>query len=143
MYPPDEISSLLATQPTSSLNLIHHNYIGHFQSLEDVINAIDCLSFADMIMNEWRSDLSADLGVNLAVRGVMTANTNPVTGKWMPIRSAKNQQPNLDYEKERKIYEISSLISSNNYACDYRTYTRVIPQIEKADASNPDETVIE
>lgn len=93
IHSPDEIASLLATQPTTSLNLIHHNYIGHFQYLEDVISAIDCLSYADMIMNEWRSDLSAEMGMNLSVRGVMSSNSQPVTGKWMPIRSsAKNQQ---------------------------------------------------
>lgn len=92
LHSPDEISSLLATQPTTSLNLIHHNYIGHFQLLEDIIAAIDCLSLADMILNEWRSDLSAELGLNLAIRGVMTSNTNPVTGRWMPIKSGKNQQ---------------------------------------------------
>lgn len=88
---PNNISSLLATQPTTSLNLIHHNYIGHFQVLEEIVNAIDCLSHADVILNEWRSDLAAEIGVNLAVRGIMTANDHPVTGRWMPIKSAKTQ----------------------------------------------------
>lgn len=87
---PNDISSLLVTQPTTSLNLIHHNYIGHFQNLEDIVNGIDCLSNSDVILNEWRSDLSAELGMNLAVRGMMTSNENPVTGRWMPIKSAKN-----------------------------------------------------
>lgn len=89
---PDEIASLLASQPTTSLNLIHHNYIGHFQRLEEILDAIDCVSHADVILNEWRSDLCAELGTTLAVRGVMTANEHPVTGRWMPIKSAKNQQ---------------------------------------------------
>lgn len=87
---PNDISSLLATQPTTSLNLIHHNYIGHFQNLEEIVNGIDCLSDSDVILNEWRSDLSAELGMNLAVRGMMTSNENPITGRWMPIKSAKN-----------------------------------------------------
>lgn len=87
---PNNISSLLATQPATSLNLIHHNYIGHFQCLEEIVNAIDCLSYSDVILNEWRSDLSAELGLNLTVRGMMTSNDNPVTGRWMPIKSAKN-----------------------------------------------------
>lgn len=88
---PNNISSLLATQPTTSLNLIHHNYIGHFQCLEEIVNGIDSLSYSDIILNEWRSDLSAEIGMNLAVRGIMTSNDHPVTGRWMPIRSAKNQ----------------------------------------------------
>lgn len=92
VHSPDEISSLLATQPTTSLNLIHHNYIAHFQRLEDCLGAIDCLGHSDVILNEWRSDISAELGVGLAVRGVMTANEQPVTGRWMPIKSAKNQK---------------------------------------------------
>lgn len=92
LHSPDEISSLLATQPTTSLNLVHHNYIGHFQLLEDIIGAIDCLSCADTILNEWRSDLSVEIGLNLAIRGVMTCNTSPVSGRWMPIKSGKNQQ---------------------------------------------------
>lgn len=91
VHSPDEISSLLTTQPTTTLNLIHHNYIGHFQCLEESVEAIDCLSHSDVILNEWRSDVSADIGVNLTVRGVMVANEHPVTGRWMPIRSAKNQ----------------------------------------------------
>lgn len=89
---PNDISSLLATQPTTSLNLIHHNYIGHFQSLEDIVNGIDSLSYADIILNEWRSDLSAEIGINLAVRGIMTSNDHPVTGRWMPIRSIRIAQ---------------------------------------------------
>lgn len=88
---PNDISSLLATQPATSLNLIHHNYIGYFQSLEDIVNGIDCLSYSDIILNEWRSDFSAEIGMNLAVRGIMTSNDHPVAGRWMPIRSAKNQ----------------------------------------------------
>lgn len=92
VHSPDEISSLLASQPTTSLNLIHHNYIGHFQRLEEIIDAIDSLGYSDVILNEWRSDLSAEIGTDLAVRGVMTANEHPVTGRWMPIKSAKNHQ---------------------------------------------------
>lgn len=88
---PNDISSLLTSQPTTSLNLIHHNYIDRFQNLEEIVNAIDCLSYSDVILNEWRSDLSAELGINLTVRGMMTSNENPVTGRWMPIRGAKNQ----------------------------------------------------
>lgn len=88
---PNNISSLLATQPTISLNLIHHNYLGHFQCLEETCAAIDCLSCSDVILNEWRSDSSAEIGTNLAVRGIMATNDHPVTGRWMPIKSAKNQ----------------------------------------------------
>lgn len=75
----------------TSLSLIHHNYIGHFQSLEDIVDATDYLSHADVIFKEWRSGLSTDIGMNLAVRGIMTCNDHPVTGRWMPIKSAKNQ----------------------------------------------------
>lgn len=91
VHPPDQIASLLASQPSTTLNLIHHNYIGHFQRLEEAVDAIECLSHSDVILNEWRSDQSADIGVNLTVRGAMVANEHPVTGRWMPIRSAKNQ----------------------------------------------------
>lgn len=88
---PNNISSLLTTQPNTSLNLIHHNYIGHFQCLEDIVSAIDCLSYSDVILNEWRSDLSVEISINLAVRGVMATNDHPVTNRWMPIKSGKNQ----------------------------------------------------
>lgn len=96
MHSPDEIASLLATQPTTSINLIHHNYITHFQQLDEIIGAIDCISHADVMLNEWRSDMSAEMGIGLAVRGVMTANEHPVTGRWMPVRSAKNQMKTYD-----------------------------------------------
>lgn len=97
VHSPDEIASLLTSQPTTSINLIHHNYIGHFQWLEDIIDAIDCISHSDVMLNEWRSDLSTEIGVGLAVRGVMTANEHPVTGRWMPVRSAKNQIKTYDF----------------------------------------------
>lgn len=48
------------------------------------------------MLNDWRSDLCAEIGVGLAVRGVMTANEHPVSGRWMPIRSAKNQIKTYD-----------------------------------------------
>lgn len=91
LHSPDEIASLLSSQPMTSLNLIHHNYIGHFQHMEEIISAIDSLSHSDVMLKEWRSDLSAEIGVGLAVRGVMTANEHPVTGRWMPVRSCKNK----------------------------------------------------
>lgn len=52
--------------------------------------AIETMSSSDVIINEWRSDLSAEIALNLAVHGTMVSNEKPVTGRWMPIRSAKN-----------------------------------------------------
>ncbi|XP_055326402.1 cell cycle checkpoint protein RAD17-like [Sitodiplosis mosellana] len=141
LHSPDEITSLLTTQPTTSINLIHHNYITHFQRLEEIISAIDCISHSDVMLNEWRSDLCAEIGVGLAVRGVMTANENPVTGRWMPVRSAKNQLKTNEYDKERKDFGISLLVSSNNFACDYRTYIKLIPKVEATEALNTTEII--
>lgn len=45
---------------------------------------------SDVVLNEWRSDQSNDVGLNIAVRGVMISNEKPVSGRWMPIRSAKH-----------------------------------------------------
>lgn len=86
---PGEIASLLCSQPSSSINLIHNNYIGHFQQFDDIVKASDYLSTSDVVLNEWRSDQTNDIGLNIAVRGVMISNEKPVTGRWMPIRSAK------------------------------------------------------
>lgn len=90
LHSPDEITSLLCSQPSSSINLIHNNYIGHFQQFDDIVKAVEYLSSSDIIMNEWRSDQSHDMGLNVAVRGMMVSNEKPVTGRWMPIRSSKN-----------------------------------------------------
>ncbi|XP_031625363.1 cell cycle checkpoint protein RAD17 [Contarinia nasturtii] len=135
IHSPNEIASTLTSQPMTSLNLIHHNYVTHFQRLEEIIEAIDCIGCCDIMLNEWRSDLSAEIGVDLAVRGVMTANEHPVTGRWMPVRSAKNQIKSTEYEKERREFGIPTLVTSNNFACDYRTYIKLIPKKEKTDES--------
>lgn len=90
LHSPDEIGSLLCSQPSSSINLIHNNYIGHFQQFEDIVEAVEYLSSSDIIMNEWRSDQSHEIALNVAVRGMMVSNEKPVTGRWMPIRSTKN-----------------------------------------------------
>lgn len=89
VHSPDEISSLLTSQPSTSFSLIHNNYVSHYQQFDDVVQAADYLSISDIILNEWRSGQSNEIGVNLAVRGIMISNEKPVSGRWMPIRSNK------------------------------------------------------
>lgn len=52
--PPETIIAVLTTQPLTNLNLIHANYSGHFQDIDDVASAADILSEAEVILNEWR-----------------------------------------------------------------------------------------
>lgn len=83
------------------MGLIHHNYVSHFQRLDDILGAVELLSCSDVIMNEWRSDMSAEIAMNLAVRGVMVSNEMPVTGRWMPIRSGKNLLKSYGTKKQK------------------------------------------
>lgn len=39
-------------------------------------------------------------------------------------------------EKERKDFGIPMLVTSNNFACDYRTYIKLIPKVEKISELN-------
>lgn len=101
-------------------------------------------------MNEWRSDMSAEIAMNLTVRGVMVSNEMPVTGRWMPIRSGKNFLKSygmkillqiivselkfifvtfrtVDADGDRRKYGISMMVSPNVLACDYRDYAKYIP----------------
>lgn len=114
VHSPELIASQFSTQPMNMLTLIHTNYLCHFHDIEDIVRASDSLSLSDDVLNEWRvgrdetflyyssdlwwkfiqlqEDLSSEIGINLAVRGIMVWNQKPVTGRWMPIRSAKVQK---------------------------------------------------
>lgn len=54
VHSPEEIASNFSTQPSNIITLIHTNYMGHFQNIDDVIRASDNLSRADIILNEYR-----------------------------------------------------------------------------------------
>lgn len=58
-HSPEVIASNFSTQPSTNLSLMHSNYMGHFQSIDDVVNAADILSRTDVVLKEYRvRDLS-------------------------------------------------------------------------------------
>lgn len=177
-HSPEAIASTFTTQPSTNLSLMHSNYVGHFQSIDDVVNASDILSQTDIVLNEWRvsysvikfycprnveksflfysqSDLLPEVAMTMAVRGIMVTNEHPVTGRWMPVRSAKynskewvSNEPlffvlfsssviycrNYDCTKECKTLGIESFTSSKTFALDYRHFGKII-QSKKTDWS--------
>lgn len=88
-HSPESIASTFTTQPTVNLALMHTNYVGHFRTIEEIVAAADILTRTDMVLHEWRSDLLPEVAMTMAVRGIMVYNEHPVTGRWMPIKSAK------------------------------------------------------
>ncbi|XP_055911679.1 cell cycle checkpoint protein RAD17 [Eupeodes corollae] len=123
LHSPEDIASSFSTEPRNFTNFVHTNFLGHFADIENVLPAIDALSVCDNILSEYREDTLGLIGLNVAVRGVMVSNRNPVTG-WMPIRGPKR----IEIEKTAELTSLglNQITSSHLLASDYRSYVRVI-----------------
>lgn len=53
-HSPEAIAGTFTTQPSINLSLMHSNYMGHFQSIDEVVKASDILSRTDIVLSEWR-----------------------------------------------------------------------------------------
>lgn len=123
LHSPEDIASAFSTEPKNFSSFVHANYLGHFADIENVVSAIDALSISDDILSEYREDSLGLVGLNVALRGVMVSNKNPVSG-WMPVKGPKR----LEIEKSSELgaLNLKQTISSHLWASDYRSYVRVI-----------------
>lgn len=89
-YNPEEILQQARANPSPFLAFLHHNYPEFFGDIDDVANALECLSDADSLMSWMQDDLSrntlGECAASMVTRGFLYYNRNPIQKGWRPIR---------------------------------------------------------
>lgn len=67
----------------------------------------------------------SEIGLTLAIRGVMVSNENPAPG-WIPVKGKKKLSETTHLEQMSKCGLSSLSVSSNVWASDYRTLVQII-----------------
>ncbi|XP_058835626.1 cell cycle checkpoint protein RAD17 isoform X2 [Topomyia yanbarensis] len=127
-HSPEDLTDAFTSQPGSMISLIHSNYVLRFTDIEDIKEAADALSLSDVIMSEYREDLLASYGLNIAVRGTMVHNRK-TAGGWQQIRKKKvYSKPSVtSHEGQLKKYGLeTSSISAGLFKTDYKRYLDII-----------------
>ncbi|EDW97551.1 cell cycle checkpoint protein RAD17 [Drosophila yakuba] len=127
LHSPEEITEAFNTEPRNFVNFIHANYLPHFKEIDDVVVAINDLGLSDCMLNEYRDDTLSVMGLNVAIRGVMTANRWPVSG-WMPVRGPKriDIKPQATLAEQRLVGVGYAGISRTLYATEYCSLVKSI-----------------
>uniref|UniRef100_A0A6P4ETE8 Cell cycle checkpoint protein RAD17 n=1 Tax=Drosophila rhopaloa TaxID=1041015 RepID=A0A6P4ETE8_DRORH len=127
LHSPEEITEAFNTEPRNFVNFIHANYLPHFKNIEDVVAAINDLGLSDAMLDEYRDNSLPTMGLNIAIRGVMLANSSPVSG-WMPVRGPKriNIQSQATLAEQRLVGVGYSGISKSLYATEYSSFVKCI-----------------
>ncbi|GBO99676.1 hypothetical protein EVAR_73696_1 [Eumeta japonica] len=76
VHSPEELAGSFTTEPKKFIDLVEANYLPHFREIENVLKATDGLSICDVILNEYRDDSMALVGINIGIRSMMVANEN-------------------------------------------------------------------
>ncbi|XP_034665342.1 cell cycle checkpoint protein RAD17 [Drosophila subobscura] len=126
-HSPEVLTEAFRTEPRNFVNFIHANYLPHFRDIEDVVPAIHDLGLADCMLNEYREDALSLMGLNVAIRGSMLANSAPVSG-WMPIRGPKriNWQPLATLAEQKLLGTRYAGTSKGIYATEYKSFVKCI-----------------
>ncbi|KAJ6646938.1 Cell cycle checkpoint protein RAD17 [Pseudolycoriella hygida] len=126
-HSPEQLASDFMSQPSKFLSLLHTNYVCHYQDIDDVLSAADSMSRSELFLNEWRDESVSEIGLTLAVRGVMVSNKNPAPG-WIPVKGQKkfNENKTTFSDQLAKLGLSSHSVTSNVWASDYRTFVNII-----------------
>lgn len=87
-HQPEDITENFSSEPKNFVDFLYANYLPHFSSIENVLQAVECLGSSDFMMTEYRESQMGVLGLNVAIRGLMISNEKPVSG-WMPVKGPK------------------------------------------------------
>lgn len=120
-YNAEDLLEDARAEPVSVLEFLHHNYLEFFGDIEDVVDALDCLSHADCLL-PWRQDhLSRtglwDCAASVATRGFLFHNLHPVQSGWRPIRGPESYEiakEGRDHVSNAR-YEFSSILAPAIY----------------------------
>ncbi|KAH8351170.1 hypothetical protein KR084_008970, partial [Drosophila pseudotakahashii] len=137
LHSPEELTEAFNTEPRNFVNFIHANYLPHFKEIDEVVVAINDLGLSDAMLNEYRDDALSVMGLNIAIRGVMLANSSPVSG-WMPVRGPKriNIQPQATLAEQRLVGVGYAGISRTLYATEYSSLVKCIAGKNSEDKSS-------
>ncbi|XP_002136949.4 cell cycle checkpoint protein RAD17 isoform X1 [Drosophila pseudoobscura] len=126
-HSPEVLTEAFCTEPRNFVNFIHANYLPHFRDIEDVLPAINDLCLSDFMLNEYRDDALPVMGLNLAIRGTMLANKDPVSG-WMPVRGPKriNVLPPATLAEQKLLGIGCADTSKALYATEYKSFVKCI-----------------
>lgn len=91
------------------------------------MEAVDSISRSDIFLTGFRDDFITQTGLNVAIRGVMVWNEKPVGG-WKPVRGPK-RVTNVNLKDELQGLGISSTISTNLLASEFRSYAKIIKKV--------------
>ncbi|XP_016950421.1 cell cycle checkpoint protein RAD17 [Drosophila biarmipes] len=127
LHSPEELTEAFNTEPRNFVNFIHANYLPHFKEIEEVVTAINDLGLSDAMLNEYRDDALSIMGLNIAIRGVMLANSSPVSG-WMPVRGPTriNAESQASLAEQRLVGVGYAGISRTLYATEYSSLVKCI-----------------
>ncbi|KAH8330220.1 hypothetical protein KR067_000192, partial [Drosophila pandora] len=128
-HSPEGITESFRTEPRNFVNFIHANYLPHFKDIEDIVDAIHDLGLADCMLNEYRDDNLSVMGLNVAIRGAMLANKEPISG-WIPVRGPKKIHVKADasLEEQNLLGVRYAAISKSLYATEYRSMVKLIAE---------------
>ncbi|EDV92746.1 cell cycle checkpoint protein RAD17 [Drosophila grimshawi] len=127
LHSPETLAEAFCTEPRNFVNFIHANYLPHFQDISHVNAAVDDIGLSDMLLQEYRDDSLALVGLTVAVRGCMVANVAPISG-WMPVRGPKRPtiQPPLSGPEQRLMGVAYAGISKRLYASEFSSFVKTI-----------------
>ncbi|XP_035781469.1 cell cycle checkpoint protein RAD17-like [Anopheles albimanus] len=129
LHAPEDITDSFISQPAAIISLLHSNYVSRCSDVHCLSSASDCLTVADLIMNEYRSDQLASYGLNLAVRGIMVNNEQTTHG-WHQIKKKVSIQlqnsAQLYTDELTKLGIITRPIPQKLFASEYRGLTSII-----------------
>lgn len=130
-HSPESLTDIFITQPQSFLSLMFSNYLGHLSSIEDCQEMGKHLTLGDFLLAEYRETAMTVLGLNVAIRGAMLSNGQPVIGR-IPFKGYK-----MDKATENGVSEsyhkfvangdqVRNLITRNVFVLDTKDYIVVI-----------------
>lgn len=91
LHSPEKLTDDFISHPNHFVKMLHTNYAGHFKEINDLAQASNMLSVADVLMNEWREDIMSAIGLNITIRAAMVYNRTPKTG-WLPVKGQKKYE---------------------------------------------------
>lgn len=127
-HSPESLADSFSSEPQNFVSFIYENYISHFREIEDVLEAVDSISRSDIFLTGFRDDFITQTGLNVAIRGVMVWNDKPVGG-WRPVRGPKRPKV-VNLKDELQGLGISTSISTNLLASEFRSYAKLIKKIK-------------
>lgn len=93
-YIAEDVLDDARADPQSFLAFLHQNYPMFFGDMDDVVDALGCLSDSDCLLR-WRQDDLArtglgDCAASVVTRGFLHHNTQPIRTGWRPIRGPES-----------------------------------------------------